>query len=461
MKVLKFGGSSLGNREAISKVISILLNRIENKEKIIVVVSAFSGITDQLIGLSRSNQSKRSQKALQSIKNRHIDVIKFFFNNSEQQDVLQQFDNLYQELTKALQFNLQKQDELKRNQDHIIGFGERFSAQIITSLLKKNNVNTLYTDTRTLIKTNDNYGFAKIRKSISYKNISDYYHIHTDKVIVATGFIASTINGHSTTLGRGGSDYTASVIGAATSAEAVEIWTDVDGLMTADPEKVPSAITIDQISYKNAEGFSKYGAKVIYPPTIKPAMKYDIPIYIKNTFRPGLNGTLIHNRSINSTNSIYGIVTIPNVTLLTMKCRSAESVGNFLPKRFTNRNQEIKIVEHSIDNNLIKIAIINQNISESALKIEHTIQEEFNGQIDKFELFEGLSMITIIGRHASILSVKSLIARKLTLYDKAVRSMIYNKKLKTLSIFTESKFENQLLNDLHNMLITEENVANS
>jgi len=165
MKVLKFGGTSLGSQEAISKVLSILLNRINNREKIIVVVSAFSGITDQLIELSNSTQSKKSQDILQSIKSRHIYVIKSLFSKTEQRNTLQQFEELFQELISALHYNSENQHELKRNQDYVIGFGEIFSARIITSLLKKNNVNALYTDTRNLIKTNEDYGFAKIKKS--------------------------------------------------------------------------------------------------------------------------------------------------------------------------------------------------------------------------------------------------------------------------------------------------------
>jgi len=461
MKVLKFGGTSLGSHKAISNALSILLNRINKEEKIIVVVSAFSGITDQLIALSDSNQSKRSQEILQSIKSRHVEIINHFFNKTEQQSVLQQFYDLYNELIRALQLISQNREEPNKNQDYISGFGERFSAQIITSLLESNNINALYTDTRNLIKTNDDFGFAKVEKKISYQNISDYYQKNSDSIIVATGFIASTIDGIPTTLGRGGSDYTASLFAAAISAEALEIWTDVDGLMTADPDKVNSAVTLDHISYKNAEGFSKYGAKVIYPPTIVPAMKYDIPIYIKNTFKPELNGTLIHNKPIDSSNTIFGISSIQNVNLITVRPDNIEYLSEILPNLLCKEDLEAKILECKTDEKTVKIVFSTPNISESLLIIERAIQDLFGKQMPNYEISKNLSMITLIGNLADKSEAKNLITEINSIYDGAVKSTIYSEELETISIFTENTDENRIVNHLHELFITKEMTVNT
>jgi len=302
---MKFGGTSVAHASNINKIIDIILESQAKRDDISIVVSALSGITDDLIKLANF-ASKRNLKykiIFKSLCGKHDQVVKELIDSknprhggTSKKKVLRELDKKYKELEEIVKNIFSTQELPLSSLDAVMSFGEQLSAYIISEAIKSRDVLCEFVDSRTVIKTDDNFGSANVDIETSYKLISKRLK---NKHILAImgGFIASTKNGATTTLSRGGSDYTASLVGAALEASVIEIWTDVDGIMTEDPRKMKNALLIPEISYEKAEEMAYNGAKVIHPKTIRPAVLKNIPIYIKNTFNPTGSGTLIGNRN--------------------------------------------------------------------------------------------------------------------------------------------------------------------
>lgn len=295
---MKFGGTSVADASNINKVIDIILEAKAKGDRVFVVVSALGGITDELIKLANlaSIGDSEYERLFKNICARHDQVTKELVNLKSSESVLQELNKKYKELEEILK-NIFSTGELSLSYlDSVMSFGEQLSSYIISEAIKSRDVLCEFVDSREIIKTDDNFGSANVDIETSYKLISECLK-NKENIVVMGGFIASTKNGLTTTLSRGGSDYSASLVGAALGARVVEIWTDVDGIMTEDPRKMKSALLIPEISYEKAEEMAYNGAKVIHPKTIKPAVLKNIPIYIKNTFNPAGSGTLISNKN--------------------------------------------------------------------------------------------------------------------------------------------------------------------
>ena len=322
MKVLKFGGSSVANSERINQVAQIIRDLHDQGERFAVVVSALGGMTDLLIKMSKlaSSGSKDYKGHLEYFSNKHREVVNTLVKNeSRHPAILQEIIEGQEELGNLLQGLYLTRDLTPRTLDYIQSFGERSSAFILAEILNSTGTPAVYTNARELIKTNDHYGGAKIFLEETNSNIRSYLAEHPSSIPVVTGFIASTRDGITTTLGRGGSDYTASIFGSALDAEEIQIWTDVNGVMTADPRMVRQAFSIPCMSYEEALEMSHFGARVIYPPTIIPALEKHIPVRIKNTFNPTHPGTLISNEPEPYPNAVKGIASIGEISLLTLE----------------------------------------------------------------------------------------------------------------------------------------------
>jgi aspartokinase/homoserine dehydrogenase 1 len=295
MQVLKFGGSSVGTSEAILKMIAIVKARV-NATPTIIVVSAMSGVTDQLILLAQTaSQGNEAYKTIiQNLAEKHEDAVRALLPASQQSKTL----SIVKELIQEIEFicaELFNQNELTlRMQDQLMSYGEILSSKIIAAAFEAEGVDQVWLDSRAMIKTNSTYSSAVVDRALTNQSIQAYFTNPTNQhaLYMAPGFIASNAAGHTTTLGRGGSDYTAAIYAAALNVSILEIWTDVSGMMTADPRIVPHAKAIPKISYHEAMELSHFGAKIIYPPTILPVMQAHIPIWIKNTFEPEHPGTL-------------------------------------------------------------------------------------------------------------------------------------------------------------------------
>lgn len=402
MRITKFGGSSVGSPESLLQVIEIVSEKQKN-ERIIVVVSAFRGVTDQL--LEMASKAERGDKTylsiLKQIEERHFETIKKVVPVRSQSDVITELKMLLNELEDVLQGVLLVGELTKKTKDFIVGFGERFSAAILNYCLNNRGIDSVLADTRKLIKTDTNFGAAKVITSTTYMNIKTFVDKQTANVVVATGFISSSKKNESTTLGRGGSDYTASIFGAALGAEAIEIWTDVDGLMTADPRKVDRAFSVNYASYEEAMELSHFGAKVIYPPTIQPALKAGIPIIIKNTFKPGHPGTHIQQKRDDVKGIIRGISSIENIALLTIKGSGMIGVSGVAARIFSalgKKNINIILITQSSSEHTISLAVQPEQAHTAKASVEAEFSDEIQHEIiDEIRIEKELSAIAVVG----------------------------------------------------------------
>lgn len=308
IKIMKFGGTSVAHASNINKVIDIVSESLKQqqqmKQRIVVVVSALSGITDDLVMLANlaSEGDIKYKTIFNSICGRHDQVIAELIDSKNQKKVLQEINKKYSELEEIVK-NIFSMRELSLSAlDAVMSFGEQLSSYTIGEAIKNRGIPCEFIDSRDIIKTDDNFGSANVDIEKSYELMSNCFSARGGSALggketlsIMGGFIASTKDGKTTTLSRGGSDYTASLVGAALDASVIEIWTDVDGIMTEDPKKMKDALLIPEITYEKAEEMAYNGAKVIHPKTIRPAVLKNIPIYVKNTFNPKGCGTKISN----------------------------------------------------------------------------------------------------------------------------------------------------------------------
>jgi len=287
MKVIKFGGTSVGSIENIKRIDEIVRNQHSG---LIVVVSAVGGVTDLLLAAANKGaKGNEISTSLEEIWSRHDEIMTGLFERETLEEVKVKMKNLFDELEKILQGVRLIGELTPKTLDKVLGFGERLSSLFIARFL-----NAEWIDSAAVIRTDKNHGRANVDFNTSYELISQRC-LGLDRVAVAPGFISAASDGTMTTLGRGGSDYTAALFAAALNAEKLEIWTDVDGFMTADPRVISKAYPIPQLTYSEALELSHFGAKVIYPPTILPVYQKSIPVQIKNTMNPSAEGTLIGN----------------------------------------------------------------------------------------------------------------------------------------------------------------------
>ncbi len=401
MKVLKFGGTSVGSVESIRKVAEIL-SSYKKKEKFVVVFSAMSGITNLLVevGYKASISDATYQHVLKTIEQKHIATAKTLIDVKSQGKVIAYVKLLLNELHDLLHGVYLLKELSPRSNDLVLSFGERLSAYLVSEFLKQEGVNVTFLDARQVVKTDGAFGSAKVDFKKTDRAISEYFS-NLKTSIVTTGFIGSTDKGETTTLGRGGSDYTASVFGAALNCDSIEIWTDVDGIMTADPRKVKHAFTLPQVSYIEAMEMSHFGAKVIYPPTLQPAFKKKIPIWIKNTFNTSFEGTLINEETSVTDHSVKGISSIENISMLNLTGSGMVGVPGVSGRLFG------ALARHSINVILITQASSEHSIcfvidSKESAQARIAVEEEFvheikAGKIDKLHEKDNLAIVAVVG----------------------------------------------------------------
>jgi aspartokinase/homoserine dehydrogenase 1 len=318
MKVMKFGGSSVGTPETVNQVIEIVKNASES-DKVVVVCSAFSKITDTLIkcGQLAKNKDEDYKQQLSILRTRHIHAFEALTDSDNKSKSLQELSDALNDIERICDGINMLQEFSERTQARLVSYGERLSCFIIAAAMRSKGLKATYVNASELVRTDNKYLGAKVDFTLTNNNIVTFVN-SLQSIPIVTGFIGS--DGHDiTTLGRGGSDYTAAIFGAALQADVIEIWTDVDGVLTADPRRVEQSFTIPSLTYKEAMELSHFGAKVIYPPTIIPALQKNIPIKIKNTFNPTHNGSLISKNAQHNNNDIKGISSISDITVLRLE----------------------------------------------------------------------------------------------------------------------------------------------
>ena len=402
MKVLKFGGTSVGSVDSIKQVIQILENNISRGERIAVVFSAMGGTTNRLIEIGRMAAAGNQEyfELLKAVEERHFATIRGLINVKQQSSTFANIKGLFNELEDILRGVSLIRELTTRTMDLIMSFGERLSTTMIAETLKSVGVNAEYCDSRKLIRTNSNFGMADVDFEVTNRLILEHF-AKTSAVQCITGFIASNHEGITTTLGRGGSDYTGSIFGAALEAQVIEIWTDVDGMMTADPRKVPNAFTIPSISYAEAMELSHFGAKVIYPPSLQPAFAKNIPLKVLNTFNTSFEGTLVSRSANGKEYAITGISSIDDIALVNIQGSGMIGVAGISARLFTTlseNNISVILISQASSEHSICFTIDPRNADRAREVLEKAFEAEIaSGDIDSISIEKNVSIIAIVG----------------------------------------------------------------
>ena len=401
MKVLKFGGTSVGSVKSI-----LCLKRIVEKEAkrqpVVVVVSALGGITDKLLSTAQlalrgDDRYKEEFDAMVARHHKMIDTI--ITEPKKREDLFNAVDSLFEQL-KSIYYGVYLIHDLsEKTQNAIVSYGERLSSNITATLIR----NAKLFDARDFIKTEHKNNKNVLDSELTTQLVCDVFK-ELPKISVVPGFISRDEHtGETTNLGRGGSDYTAAIIAAALNAEVLEIWTDVDGFMTADPKVIRTAYTINELSYKEAMELCNFGAKVIYPPTIYPVCVKNIPIKVKNTFNPDSPGTVIKEKISNDRKAIKGISSISGTTLITVTGLSMVGVIGVNRRIFTAlavNGISVFLVSQASSENSTSIAVKDSD-AEEAVKV---LNAEFAKEIETGAMFpmhaeSGLATIAIVGEN--------------------------------------------------------------
>lgn len=402
MKVLKFGGSSVGTPDRIKSIISIVKPRLEKGEKIALVFSAFSGVTDALIEMSELAASGKDYvQKFKAFEDRHNEAAQSLLGYDGYEAIAGDLQDNHNTLLNLLTGVSLVREISPRTMDYVLSFGERNSNYLIAEAFKIDGIDASYLDARKIIKTNKDFGSAKVNFELTDELIIKHFD-QVNSLQVITGFIGSDSGGLTTTLGRGGSDYTAAIIAGALQAEVLEIWTDVDGVLTCDPRKVKKAFTLPNLSYAEAMEMSHFGAKVIYPPTIQPALKKGIPIYIRNTFNPSFIGTLIDKEvDQSSATPIKGITSLNNVSLIRMQGSGLVGVPGVSARLFGALGQgkiNVILISQASSEHSICFAVTNKDDADAKYFIEQEFLKEIEtGLIDPVIIEQNLSIIAVVG----------------------------------------------------------------
>lgn len=404
MKVLKFGGTSVANAQNIKLVLAIVSDKAR-EEKLIVVVSAFSKITDllQLASQKAAAGDESFKDILAEIEKKHLNALKELIPVSEQSSLLSHIKRIVNHLETLLDGCYLLGELSSRTSDTILSFGELLSSYIIAEALKQNLKNSSYKDSRELIKTNNHFGKAVVNFDVSNELIVDFFASNENQVVVMPGFIAASLDGINTTLGRGGSDYTAAILAGALDANDLEIWTDVNGMFTANPKIVKQAQPIAYISYQEAMELSHFGAKVLYPPTIQPVLRKNIPILIKNTFEPAAEGTYISNQVFAQSNPVKGITHIDAITLITLEGSGMIGVSGSSKRLFevlSNKNINVIFITQASSEHSICIGILNSDADVAEEAINKAFEVEIlQNKIEPCIVEKNLCIIALVGEN--------------------------------------------------------------
>ena len=463
MQVLKFGGSSVANAQNMNKVIAIVKEAVK-KDKTAVVSSAISGATDGLIKIAKAAQAQDEAYLtyISDLELRHFQLIDELLpiesvddNKAIKAECSELFNKL-REICKGV-FLLKELSELSL--DHIVSFGELLSTKIISTKLSALNINHLWKDSRDLIKTEYLNGKNVVNNSITHKNIADYINEHNSKLYILPGFIASDFEGRTTTLGRGGSDYTASIIAVGAEARVLEIWTDVCGMMTADPRIVPDAKPIRSISYKEALELSHFGAKVIYPPTIQPVVKQGIPIFVKNTFVPEDYGTLIERNPAEGGARVTGISSSNKIALLSMEGSGMIGVPGYasrLLESLTQSNVNIILITQASSVHTLCIAIDESDAEIGKKAADEMFAYDISlGKVDPIKIEKGFSIVTLVGDMKDRVGTSGKMFSALGKEGVNIRAIAQGSSEKNISTVVNTEDVNNALRAVHNEFFSE------
>lgn len=403
MYILKFGGTSVNDAGSIQKTINIIKHK---KGKKIVVVSAFGGVTNSLLNAITCAIKKNENygNIITKIKERHLKILSELLPDCASETMQNKIKDSFLEIERLLNGCYLLGEISSKSQAKILSYGEILSSCILYEKLQSDHAKVAYVDSRELIKTDSNYENATVAFEISNYTIQYFFDKSQAEITIIPGFIAEDSHGNTTTLGRGGSDYTAAILAAALDAKNFEIWTDVSGMYTANPSIVKQAVPIPILSYKEAMELSHFGAKVLYAPTIQPVLDKNIPIYIKNTFAPEKEGTIITNQKENSnTNAIKGISSIENIALINIEgsglvgtLGASKRVFEAIAKEKIN----ILFITQASSEHSICIGVLAKDSENAKNALHHEFQADIRqGKIKPISIENHLSIIAVVGEN--------------------------------------------------------------
>ena len=403
MQVLKFGGSSVANAQNMSKVVDIVVKAVD-RDRTILVCSAISGCTDTLIkiGILASERDESYKMLIDELQKKHHDIINELLPREKQDESLEVCDGLFDSLRSITQGVYLLGELSPASLDAIQSFGELWSTKILATKLASIGIATKWIDSRKIVRT-----VAKGDKNVvdiqkTYFRVNEMVESNQiTQLFVLPGFIASDKQGRTTTLGRGGSDFTASLYAVGCKARILEIWTDVPGMMTSNPKVVPTARTISNISYKAALELSHFGAKVIYPPTIQPVVAEGIPIYVKNTFEPEAHGTLIEKNPPRSKDKLIGISNSDNIALLSLEGSGMVGIPGFSSRLFETLSQNdinIILITQASSVHTMCIAVSEKDAEKAREAADRCFAYEISlGKLKPLKVEKGFSIVCLVG----------------------------------------------------------------
>ena len=403
MQVLKFGGSSVANAQNMSKVVDIVIKAVD-RDRTILVTSAISGCTDTLIkiGTLASQRDETYKVLIEDLQKKHHDIINELLPREKQEESLEVCDNLFDSLRSITQGVYLLGELSPASLDAIQAFGELWSTKILATKLASIGIATKWIDSRSIIRTVAKGDKNAVDIQKTYFRVNEMVENNPiTQLFVLPGFIASDKQGRTTTLGRGGSDYTASLYAVGCKARVLEIWTDVPGMMTSNPKVVPTARTISNISYKAALELSHFGAKVIYPPTIQPVVAEGIPIYVKNTFAPEAHGTLIEKHPPRSKDKLIGISNSDNIALLSLEGSGMVGIPGFSSRLFETLSQNdinIILITQASSVHTMCIAVSEKDAEKAREAADKCFAYEISlGKLNPLKVEKGFSIVCLVG----------------------------------------------------------------
>ena len=456
MKVLKFGGTSVDNLRSIEQICKILKDQ-SSSGCCIIIISAFSGITDKLVkcGEFASQKDEKYRIILEEIEMKHMNIIRELFPLIHQSNFISRTKKYLNDLEILCDSIFYVLELSKRSLDKIMSFGELISSYLIYEKLKELGFKANWKDSRELIVTDKHYRTVQVDFTNSYRKIKNFFSRELAPYVVMPGFIASSIENETTTLGRGGSDYSAAIIAAALRADALEIWTNVNGIMTADPAIVSQSFTIEHLSYKEAMELSHFGAKVIYPPTLQPVMERRIPVFVKNTSIPEGKGTCIAEYDIQIIKPIViGISGIENISLLTLEGSGMIGTPGYSKRLFsTLARQKINVIfiTQSSSEYSITVGIKENDLFRAKSGIDSEFKEEiYQKRILPVSVEKDLCIIAVIGddmknRHGTSGKMFNALGKN----NINIRAIAQGSNEKNISVVIKNNNFKKALNILH------------
>jgi aspartokinase/homoserine dehydrogenase 1 len=403
MKVMKFGGSSVADADRI-RTVAGLVRGAARAGRVVVVLSALRGITDLLVSAARAAESGTEdfRGALETLRTRHLEAVRGLFPPAEQAGVITPLTLMANELEEVLHGVELLHECTHRTMDLAMSFGERMSCAIFTAFLASQGEPSSYVDAREIIVTDERFGAGAVDFAASYPRVAARL-ASAPGVPVVPGFIAATPGGVTTTLGRNGSDYTASIVGAGAGAELIEIWTDVDGVLSADPRVVPNAFVIPRVSFEEAMELSYFGARVIHPSTMIPAVEKRIPILIRNTLNPSAPGTLIGGGGKRVDHPVTGIASIEGISLLNIEGGGMIGIPGIAARIFSALAREgVNIIMISQASSEHTISLVfkagEADRALGALHRELALEIE-TGRLEDLALRRDLAVVSVIGEN--------------------------------------------------------------